>query len=155
MYDNEKAPSSVLHTLDEAGAETSGTLISDNHFITAPEKKQPSIAAMLPHGEENAIPAKTLAEMVGAPSVRALQARISRECADTGALILSTVRHGGGYFLPGSGASGRDEILRFVGTLTARGKNTFLRLQAARRALRLLDGQLEIENDDTEEHLNG
>lgn len=90
MLDHEKAPASV-GALDEAGSETSGALISYNQNTTRKPKMQGRIAELLPHGEANAIPAKELAALVSAPSVRALQSRIARECEETDALILSTV----------------------------------------------------------------
>lgn len=123
---------------------------STSNFITDRGQKQGKIASVLPSGESNAIQARQLAAMVGAPSVRALQTMISRECAATDALILSTSRNGGGYFLPQQGSAGREEIQRYIGTLTARARHTFLRLRAARRALARLDGQTGIEEVDVD-----
>lgn len=150
MNVKEKAPASVCETQVEAIAEKSGTLISYSNYTTAQGKAQGRIAALLPQGESNAIQARQLAAMVGAPSVRALQTMISRECAATDALILSTSRNGGGYFLPQQGAAGREEIQRYIGTLTARARHTFLRLRAARRALARIDGQTGIEEVDVD-----
>ena len=147
MRDNDKAPASVCETQAEASTETTAesTSISDSNSITEKEKKQASIAAILPLGEENAISAKDLTAIVGAPSVRALQMMIAKECAATDALILSTGRNGGGYYLPQQGEAGREEIQRFIKTLTERARHTFFRLRAARRALRVLDGQSVID----------
>ncbi len=143
MKSNEKAPGGG-QTPTGAVVETGAEHISCGYNTTQGGGMQGSIASILPRGEANAIPAKELAAMVGAPSIRALQAAIAREVMQTDALILSTTRHGGGYFLPSSGAAGREEIYRFIGTLTARARHTFLRLRAARRALRQIDGQEEI-----------
>lgn len=122
-----------------AGASVSSDV--DSNIISG--RKQGRIEALLPHGERNAVPARTLVEMIGARSVRQLQTEIERERLG-GAVILSTVRRGGGYYLPTSGPEGRQEINAFIRTLTARASNTFRTLRAARRALEELDGQQKI-----------
>lgn len=138
------APERAMH--DGAGNTSSCT----SHFITGRENTQARIAEFLPRGEANAIPAQELAELIGAPSVRVLQTMIARESAETGALILSTVRGRGGYFLPADGAEGRREIERFIRTLTARASHTFARLKAARLALRQSAYQLKIDDAEQE-----
>lgn len=147
MQQNEKARAAG-DAAERAGTEMGGALNSYTNLTTQERSGQAKIVAILPRGEANAIPAKELAALVGARSVRALQSMISRECEETDALILSTVRHGGGYYLPQSGAAGRAEIVSFIRTLDARARHTFLRLRAARRALARIDGQTEMEAND-------
>ena len=102
------------------------------------------VASALLHGEENALSTKELLAACGLRSPRELRAVIARE-REEGALILSTCRHRGGYFLPAEGEAGRKEIAAFVATLDARSINTQRALKTARRALALLDGQLTLE----------
>lgn len=74
-----------------------------------------------------------------------LMTEIARE-REAGALILSTCRNGGGYFLPSDGDAGKREIAAFVATLRARALNTLRALKAAREALESLDGQVSIDD---------
>ena len=55
------------------------------------------ITDYLPTGKENAIPSKTLAEILGFDTVRELQKAIERE-RQAGAVILSTCTECGGYY---------------------------------------------------------
>jgi len=146
LKDNENARAAA-GTAERAEQGTHGALVSCAQDTTGHGIGQVKIVTLLPHGENNAIPAKELAALVGAPSVRALQSLIARECEETDALILSTVRHGGGYFLPQLGAAGREEIYRFINTLDARARHTYLRLRAARRALAQIDGQEVLDDE--------
>ena len=91
----------------------------------------------LKRGKENAIPSRALAKMVGCKNVRDLQALVSQE-RQQGAVILSTSRNGGGYYLPGD----TEEVREFIRTLDARARHTFLALRSARKYLK------EIENVD-------
>ncbi len=100
---------------------------------------------MLLQGEQNAISSTELVRLTGFKSVRELQNEIARE-RETGALILSTCRNGGGYFLPSPGEAGRREISAFVATLRARAINTLRALKAAREALEGLDGQVSLDD---------
>ena len=102
------------------------------------------VAPALLHGEENALSPKELIALCGIRSTRERRIVIARE-REEGALILSTCRHRGGYFLPSEGEAGRKEIAAFVATLDARSINTQRALKTARRALALLDGQLTLE----------
>lgn len=122
-----------------AGASVSSDV--DSNIISG--QKQGRIEALLPHGERNAVKVQILVELTGARSVRWLQREIEKERAN-GALILSTTRGTGGYFLPAYGSEGRQEINAFIRILTARASNTFRTLRAAKRALKELDGQQEI-----------
>lgn len=128
-----------VETTAMAGASVS----SDVDFNIISGRKQGRIEALLPHGETNAVQVQILVELTGARSVRWLQREIEKERAN-GALILSTTRGTGGYFLPAYGAEGRQEINAFIRTLTARASNTFRTLRAAKQALKELDGQQEI-----------
>ena len=103
------------------------------------------VSPLLGHGEENAMSTAQLVKRLGLRDSRKLRAMVESERAE-GALILSTVRHGGGYFLPSSDPShARGEIAGFVRTVKARALNSLRALRAARRALRECDGQSRIE----------
>lgn len=144
---NTKEKSRPLLTQETGQVETAafgGAAISCCYDSTDYNRAQGRIEALLPHGEGNAVPARTLAELTGAGSVRLLQREIEKERA-AGALILSTTRGTGGYYLPREGPEGRQEINAFIRTLTARASNTFRTLRAAKKALSVLDGQQNIE----------
>lgn len=112
---------------------------------TQQPQRQGYIEALLLQGEQNAISSTELVRLTGFKSVRELQNEIARE-RETGALILSTCRNGGGYFLPSPGEAGRREISAFVATLRARAINTLRALKAAREALEGLDGQVSLDD---------
>ena len=124
------------------------TSLSYNDFTTARPQKQGLVESLLLEGEENATPSSELVRLTGCKSVRELQNQIAHE-RETGALILSTCRGGGGYFLPAPGEAGQREIAAFVTTLRARALNTLKALKAAREALQSIDGQVTL--DDLEE----
>lgn len=100
-----------------------------------------SIFDLLPRGEVNAVPSKTLAELSGCRSVRELQYRIAAERKDH--LILSTCRNGGGYYAPARGKAGRAEITAFISTLRNRALNTLAALKTAQAALQEMDHEVE------------
>ena len=93
------------------------------------------VVEFLKRGKQKAIPSKQLAKMVGCKNVRDLRALISKE-RQQGAVILSTSRNGGGYYLP----SDADEVREFIRTLDARARHTFLALRSARKYLKELEG---------------
>ena len=97
------------------------------------------IADHLPTGKQNAIPSKTLAEMLGFGTVRELQHAIEKERKD-GAVILSTCTPGGGYFLPAD----EEEIKAFIRTLSNRAKNTQCAIDSARLELDRRSGQMRL-----------
>lgn len=97
-------------------------------------------------GEENAITTADLLRLTGLRNARELRAQISKERGE-GHLILSSCRGRGGYFMPSEGAEGRAEVERFCATLRARAVNTLRALQSARKALGVLEGQLELSGD--------
>ena len=142
MTDKRKAPAGV-GTPNEALTETGEALVSYEQNITESGQIQGRIAALLPRGEENALPTLELMALAGYASVRQLQKQIEAERA-AGALILSA--SAGGYFLP----KNRAEILRYERTLHSRAVNTLRTLQSARRALARIDGQMRVEAGDVD-----
>ena len=121
---------------------TNGDSYTD-FIIETGEKQAFPVALRLNRGEKNAIPSRKLVILSGFRSVRDLQAEIARE-REAGALILSTCRHGGGYFLPDEGEEGKREIRKFVATLAARAVNTLRAMKHAEKALKTIDGQMMI-----------
>ena len=95
----------------------------------------------LKRGKENAIPSRALAKMVGCKSVRDLRDLVAKE-RQQGAVILSTSRNGGGYYLPANA----EEVQEFIRTLDARARHTFLALRSARKYLK----ELETDNEKME-----
>lgn len=117
--------------------------LSIGHYIKKQGNGQ-AIFDLLPQGEENAIASKSLANMVGAASVRDLQNRIATE-RENGYIILSSCRNGGGYYRPSDGQKGQQEITAFIQTLRARALNTLKVLKAARKALDGAEGQITLD----------
>ena len=112
-----------------------------------------SIASLLLHGEENALTTVELVKLAGLKSPRELRAQIERE-RTAGALILSTVRNKGGYFLPSfDPEQGRQEIGAFIKTVHARAVNSQRILRAARRALRECLGQIDVDERGANGHV--
>lgn len=128
----------------EAGTALAGK-IPYNNFTISVFRKQGVIESLLLQGEANAIPSSELVNLTGFKSVRELQNEIARE-REAGALILSTCRGGGGYFLPSDGEAGKREISAFVVTLRARALNTLKALKTAREALECVDGQVVLDD---------
>ena len=133
---------------DAAGQAEAGNALQgsfpDSDCTTNPPRKQGLIESLLPTGEQNAIRASDLAHLAGVKSNRELRNMISRERA-AGALILSTCRNGGGYFLPSGGEAGRREMEAFVATLRTRALNTLRAVKAARSALERVEGQIALD----------
>ena len=94
------------------------------------------VIEFLKAGKDNVIPSKQLAKLTGGGNVRDLRALVSKE-RQQGAVILSTSRNGGGYYLPADA----EEVREFVRTLDARARHTFLALRSARKYLRELEEQ--------------
>lgn len=140
---NKRKACSTVGAAEQAGQEKrwiNGD--SYNHSIIETGKKQGfPVALRLKRGEKNAISSRKLAVLSGFRSERDLQSEIARERA-AGALILSACRNGGGYFLPGEGEEGRQEIAAFVATLSARALNTLRAIKPARSVLRTISGQI-------------
>ena len=93
------------------------------------------VSDSLRYGKENAIPSKTLAQVLKFKSVRDLQRQIERE-RSVGAVILSDP-HGSGYYL----SNDPEELRRFTQTLTARARNTAKAAISAQRAYNEAMGQ--------------
>ncbi len=94
------------------------------------------IEKFLLEGKQNAIKSQKLADLVGCKSVRELQEVIAEERA-AGAVILSTCRRGGGYFLP---TGNRREVSEYIQTLRNRAKNTLVAIESAEEYLKRLEG---------------
>ena len=103
-----------------------------------------TIFEILPEGEANALKSSDLVRLIGCDSPRELRSMIAKE-RESGLLILSTCRNGGGYFRPSQGEAGQREIAAFIATLHSRAINTLKALKAARAALNVVDGQLFLE----------
>ena len=108
----------------------------DNIRLPRPLHTNGCIAALLPHGVENAMSARDLAHRAGCADARELRRRVAAERAG-GALILSLPSVG--YFLPADGDRGRVEAALFVRSMSARARNT-ARATAAARAF-LMEGR--------------
>lgn len=145
MIDKTKAPVSAA-TLTGAGTKMAACRASSSEkdYSTFEGQNQGRIASLLPQGEGNAITTRELLRITGFSCARALQIQIEAE-RHNGALILSSSRNGGGYYLPSDGPEGEREITDFVQTLQARALNTLRTLRSAKQALRRLDGQTKIE----------
>lgn len=141
MCENKETPASGGTLTRAAVEQTTGTSNSYLYDSTPCPKKQ-AIFDLLPVGERNAISTPDLLAATGCGSVRELQSRISEERA-IGNLILS--RGAGGYFRPSPGIEGKQEINRYVATLSTRATSTLRTLQTAKAALAVLDGQIDID----------
>lgn len=124
------------------------TTISQSNYTKTGEQEQGFVESLLPQGEKKALASRKLVKLTGFRSVRELQAEIARE-REAGALILSTCRNGGGYFIPSDGIEGVHEMSEFVATLRARAFHTLRSLKTVREVLQHIDGQLGL--DDLEE----
>ena len=141
---NTKEKSRPLVTQETGQMETAArqSNLSEIHCnIEKPDTQ--GIFELLPIGESRAISSRALAEMTGCKSIRDLQSRVAIERAQ-GKLILSSCRHGGGYYRPSAGKEGREEIAAFVRTLRARALHTLSALKAAKAALAEIEGQLDF-----------
>ena len=94
---------------------------------------------LLATGEENALSRRQLAALLGI-SDRTVRYKIAAERRQ-GLLILSTTEGGGGYFK----AANREELRRFVASMTSRGRETFAAVTAARKALAEMEDPAERE----------
>lgn len=125
-------------------AALTGATFSMSDFNTAAGGRQAGfVEALLPQGEAHAVPTSALVALTGYRNARELQKEIERERI-AGALILSKSGNGGGYYLPDDGEAGRREIAAFVRTVNARAVNSLRTLKAARRALKIAEGQTNL-----------
>lgn len=149
----EKEKTALDAATSESGNENtteSKCLVSEENCNTSMGNGQGRVSCLLFHGSANAIPTADLVKLGGFRSVREMQKQIERERVH-GALILSRGGAGGGYFLPSEGEQGQREISSFVRTLDSRARNTFRTIKAARAALQVLPGQMEVENKNVEQ----
>lgn len=116
-----------------------------NYNNTDQKRKQGTVEKLLLQGEKNALTSAYLVQLTGVKSARELQTMIAQE-RDEGALILSTCRGTGGYFLPSDGVTGQREIATFMATLQARAINTLKALKTAREALQNIKGQVSLDD---------
>lgn len=93
------------------------------------------VMKFLRHGEQNAISMGDLSRLLNL-SPRAVRKAVEAERL-TGKLILSSER---GYFLPGEGAAGREEITRFHRRTAARVRTGQAILRSSRRVLKRWEG---------------
>lgn len=108
-----------------------------------------TIYQRLPKGEENAITSRELTKLCGYRSIRDLQEKVAAERA-AGAPILSTCRHGGGYFRADDGAKGQQELEKCRRTLTSRAVHIFGALRPIHEELGIPLGQLRFNEDSNE-----
>ena len=143
-----KDPGQCCNTNRGASIEeaTTASEAHSEHTIVEGDRQPGEIEKLLLRGESNALRTADLVKQTGCRNNRELRARIERERLD-GALILSTVRNGGGYFLPSEGLAGQYEIAGYVNTLTARAVSIFKTLSAARKALKRIEGQIPIDGE--------
>ena len=126
---------------EEKRAALTGAALFQKQFTTAADDRQPGfVEAVLlqagAFGSDNAIQTEKLVSLTGLRDKRILQSKIEAERA-CGALIISRCSKGGGYFLP----AGRAEVVTFERTLKRRALGTLRSLRAARRALKVMEGQ--------------
>lgn len=93
----------------------------------------------LQFGRRNAIPAKTLMQLLGFRSKRDLQKQIERE-RNAGLVILADFA-GGGYYR----SDDPEELRQFTRTMNAKAVNTLRALESAERALDAATGQQRME----------
>lgn len=127
---------------DEGTKDESMTSTFDYDDTIIFEEHQGPVSAFLKKGAENALSTAELVKLVGCSTPRCLQKLISFE-RENGELILSSTS--GGYFLPDNGEKGIQEIQRFVDQLRARAINTLRAAAAAKRQLRVMEGQVKIQ----------
>lgn len=110
----------------------------NENILNAGKDNNFPIASLLPIGRENALSTAELVKMSGCASSRELRERISEE-RRAGAIICSG--SGRGYWLP----KDKQEIVDFVHVMDARAVNIFAATKSAKEALKLPEGQLEME----------
>jgi len=132
-----------------SGAKTHGEAIynSEKYYNMFADGRQPDLTESLlmqmgAFGEENKASAEQVKCQLGLSTIRAVQAQVSSERLKD-ALILSTGRAGGGYFLPSlNPEQAQREMLEHKRCLRARALNTLAVLRPVNKALRVVRGQL-------------
>lgn len=141
---SEKTKAALNVEAIENGAETKGidkpSIPTVDNNING-ERQQGVIESLLNRGEENAMRAETIMDMIGERDRRKLSKMIESERHD-GAMILSSGR--GGYYLPADGEKGRAEMRRHLAALDSRAKSTLAVGKPVREALKVIEGQTEM-----------
>ena len=146
MSEKRKAAPDVEAIENGAGNQTSGQAPNIPELQYSTEDREPQgIAQVLPCGAENAISSEALIAACGISNIRQLRKIVAAE-RDAGALILSNTS--GGYFLPSEGEKGREEMRHFVNTVRSKALNLLKAARPARNTLRVLDGQLKLEQEE-------
>ena len=94
---------------------------------------------LIPVGYENRVSTEQLVIIAGFKSPRLLQKHIEL-LRNSGAVIASTCRDGGGYYRPQT----VPELQSYVNTCESRAKNTLRSLKSARKMLRELEPQMKV-----------
>ena len=94
------------------------------------EEVKEIILSKLKFGEKNAVSSRELqaAARIGERTLRTIIHKMRREEI----LIASTMKNGGGYFIP----EDEKELETFVNSMSARGRSVFASVTAARRELK-------------------
>lgn len=104
------------------------------------------ISELLNRGKENAITTEELVIACHFKNSRELTMQIAKERGE-GALICSKTSGQGGYYLPES----KEEVIEFINSMSSRARNTFNAVKWARKYLRQIEGQQELEIDKMKE----
>ena len=143
MNEKEKSrPGEATPERDEGTKDEIMTSTFDHDDTIICKEHQGPVSAFLKKGAENALSTTELVKLVGCSTPRRLQMLVSSE-RENGELILSSTS--GGYFLPEDGEKRIQEIQRFVDQLRARAINTLRAAAAAKRQLRIMEGQVKIQ----------
>lgn len=118
--------------------------VSNIHFTSGGAGRQGRIAALLPAGEEHAVPAGDLARMAGFSSTRSLRMAVDRERELDGNSFILASEHG--YFMPADGSRGIAEMRKFIRRQDSRAASNRRATRRIREYLRAaekapLDGQ--------------
>lgn len=114
-----------------------------NYKGNGQRRQVPKVSDYLERGAEKATSTQELQQLVGCATVRQLRQMVEDERRN-GVLILSSTA--GGYYLPDTGQKGRAEIQRYLATMCARATAIIQATEAARKALYILDGQIDMED---------
>lgn len=120
------------------------TYTQANYKASQQKQQAPTVAQFLERGAENAKSTGELLQLLQCGSTRQLRQMVENERRN-GVLILSSTA--GGYFLPDTGQKGRAEIQRYLATMCARATAIIQAAAPARKALHILDGQMDMEDE--------
>lgn len=122
---------------------TTETNTQANYKGNGQRTQAPKVSDYLERGAENATSTKELVQLLECGSTRQLRQMVEDE-RRSGVLILSSTA--GGYYLPDTGQKGRTEIQRYLATMCARATAIIQATESARKALHILDGQIDLED---------